>query len=184
MRITYYQTLCDCTVTKEGLIRSTRAEGRKLICAEHRCVISARFAHCICCGIAVYGEVNQYKIPALCSQCALTGGTVTPPVANVLPTFSDDAVMEILMTRADCIYRPLCFEVHFNAASLPCFGCEEFREKDIGDELSYHVSLKNLDDHISKVHQTSDDELLYTRGQEQWGIIFEKRERDLWSLNN
>jgi len=173
-------------MTRDQLIHGPSSMNRRLICPEHRQPLKYKFAYCKKCGVKIEYRTPQSKIPLLCLDC--------DPVRKrkkeyqerqkrkARITASDEELIEIMMERAECLYRPLCFEVYIKKNRLPCFECVEFKKKSSLSFLLYNIDLKELDSLIKKLHQAEDpntQKQLYGQGQEKWGPLFEKREHDL-----
>ena len=186
MRIIYYKTLCGCIHTRDKLIHGPNSINRRLICPEHGETLRSKLAYCINCGVKIEYETPQSKIPRLCLDCDPIRKqkkiNQEKQKLRTRITATEEEFIDVMMARAECMYRPLCFEIYIKKPSLPCFNCLEYKKKSQLYLLPYNINLKELDGFIKKIHQTTIQkqwQLLYGQGQSEWGPIFEKRERDL-----
>lgn len=186
MREIYYQTLCGCIKLRGELIHGPNSIHRRLICPEHSKTLEYKFGFCKKCGAKIKYKTPQSKIPLLCLEC--------DPIRRrkkeyqerqklkTQITASEEEIIDIMMERSECEFRPLCFQVNLNKPSLPCFHCTEYKKKSYLAHLIYDIDLDELDQFIKKIHNNQDETIhkeLFDRGRNKWATLFEKRERDL-----
>lgn len=174
----YYEAVCGCILTRERLVKGPAEVKYRLVCSKHLKPIRYKFGYCQKCGRKIQYTRTRLQIPRLCIEC--------DPVfkrkskynkakrKRKLSKLDENQIFEILMQRSDCVFRPLCSEVHIEntLASLPCHLCNEYEKKDPLQDLVYNINLKQLDNHI-KSKQNFDD------GVSNWGKIYLKRVKDL-----
>jgi len=194
LRIVFYETLCGCIYEKQKLIKGLKGIHNRLQCPVHHEELKSKFSHCMQCSDKIVATTVQSKIPILCPvcdpgfekrrKCETDKRNRATAEINSTESYSELST-ETLIERSNCVYRPLCFEINIKKSKLPCLGCKEFIPAGESIILFYDINLKDLDSVIGKIISPSTEidqktiEKMNQIGKERWGIIFEKRTRDL-----
>jgi hypothetical protein len=149
----------------------------RLVCPGHLKKIKSKHTNCFACGNEIFNSsIKQAKLPFLCADCDPSWETRRACKAIRIESKEnediDDDTCIMMMSKSECIFRPLCVEIHIKKDFLPCNNCHDFEKKDDMDQLEYNINLAQLDSFIK-------NNINHEIGKKRWGKIFEKRERDL-----
>jgi hypothetical protein len=147
-----------------------------LVCRKHHKIVKEKFCFCKDCGRKITLKGSSGKLPERCAVCSPPRKKSKEVLMNLTETAFD-----IFIERSDCIYRPLCMEVHLRDQQLPCIKCPDYEPKDLLNDLSYEIDLAELDAEIKKINTTSSKDkkkFMEKEAHLKWGKIYDKRNRD------
>jgi len=188
----YYKTECGCIKTREQLIKGDQQHQYRLVCPEHHSFIDFKYSYCQQCGAKIICSTIAQKAAKKCIDCnPILGRKIA--YARRQATFkkvkaTNEQILDALMERSDCIYRPLCSEVHMKDVRLPCYNCKNYFQKNPLDDLVYDIDIEELDIFIKTLlKETNPTKIksLEIEGIDRWNKIFQKRFKDVkQSLQN
>lgn len=166
---------CGCTLERHELVNASLNMNNRLVCKKHRKRIKAKFSYCEECGKKITLHGSSGRLPRKCAVCS-------PPRKKPADSFELNKSAEILIERSDCIYRPLCIEVHIKKPNLPCVKCQDYEPSDSLTDLIYAVNLCELDTVIERANSlssTNQKQIIENEARLKWGKIYDKRNRDI-----
>lgn len=181
-RAIFYQTLCGCVSERADLL----VISNKLYCPAHLKGVESKFASCLSCGQEIRYYAITTRIPNKCADCnpKLKSKQRLHEQGESCLNINQEEFLEIMMERSDCMYRPMCSEVHFKKYALPCIECPDYSPIGTIEMPMYGFDLEPLDTMIKSIFAMESIDLLTANNLEKdalekWGDFFTKRKRDL-----
>lgn len=182
----FYETGCGCVHSREQLVKGDQSLSYRLVCPVHREFIKYKYGYCLKCNKEIRYSTPQLKVAKFCTDCNPTYKRKVN-LAKRRKAFkkikaSPEELFEIAMQRSDCLFRPLCTEVHIKDTRLPCCGCTDYDKKNSLDDLCYDLDLKMLNQFCNQAIGEENPvkrKLYVVKGLSEWGQIFTKRYKDL-----
>ncbi len=183
-RTIYYKMDCGCLLFKEDLVHGPQSINYRFMCPIHGSFIKYKYGFCFKCGKKIKNINTKAKVAMHCIKCNPALGRkkrYAEKKKKAKNKVSANAV-KIAVNRSDCIFRPLCVEVHLKEIVLPCYKCNEYNPQPAVTILPYSINLDELDSFIKSMNdlqKAHEKTAARAEGFNTWGKIFEKREQDI-----